>query len=113
MCIGRRVRFAIDAYHLLAGGVRHACQNARLGHGRVAFVLEDPAYGNVFVPECLNQQAPGFIVPLTGSISGLQGAPVAGLTNQQTWAKYQVAIAGGISPTTQTRAGVVGFVQPA
>ena len=57
------------------------------------------------------QQAPDYIVPQTGSLSGLIGSPDAGLTNQQNWNTHGIAIAGAVSPTTATRAGINGFVR--
>jgi PKD repeat protein len=52
------------------------------------------------------QQAASFIVPQTVLNSNgtpkLEGAPVAGLTNAQTWALYGVAIAGAVAPSTAT-----------
>jgi hypothetical protein len=59
----------------------------------------------VFQPE----QAPDFIVPQTGSVAGLVGSPVAGLTNQQTWSQFGIAISGAVAPCSSTKAGVVGF----
>jgi hypothetical protein len=35
----------------------------------------------------------------------LIGAPVAGLTNQQAWAKHGVAVAGAVATCTATEAG--------
>ncbi len=49
------------------------------------------------------QQAPSYVVPMTGSaistapISPL-GAPVAGLTNAQAWQQYGIAVAGAVAP---------------
>lgn len=48
------------------------------------------------------EQAPTYVVPQTiynpdGSVR-LNGAPVAGLTNQQTWDQYGIAIGGAVSP---------------
>ncbi|MFO0811524.1 MAG: hypothetical protein U0746_23080, partial [Gemmataceae bacterium] len=69
------------------------------------------------------EQGAGFIVPQTtyyGSDDNgdgipdrvdSQGSPEAGLTNAQNWAKYGIAIAGGVAPTTATRAGIVGLVR--
>ncbi len=64
------------------------------------------------------QQAANYVVPQTtynpdGSIR-LHGAPVAGLTNQQAWAQYLIAIGGAVAPTTaQTRTGIgYGLVAP-
>ncbi len=50
-----------------------------------------------------HQQAPGYIVPRTGSRSDLGpnsplGAPVDGLTNQQTWDRYKISIGGQVAP---------------
>jgi PKD repeat protein len=57
------------------------------------------------------QQAPNFVIPTTDSTQGVLGSPVANLTNQQAWAQYGIAIAGGLAPTTKTRAGILGFVE--
>ena len=59
------------------------------------------------------QQAPTFVVPQTIIQDGrpiVLGAPVAGLTNVQTWAQYGIAIAGAVAPCAQTRAEIAGFV---
>ena len=41
------------------------------------------------------------------------GAPVAGLTNQQAWNIYGIAIAGAVAPCSTTRADFVNaFVCP-
>jgi Right handed beta helix region len=58
----------------------------------------------------MEQQAPSFVVPRTGSIEGLVGAPVGGLTNQQTWAQFGIAISGRITPCQERRDRIVGFV---
>src|SRR5207248_4022269 len=64
------------------------------------------------------QQAADFVVPQTqlNSWDGsprLVGAPVAGLTNAQAWATYNVAIAGSVAPSAATtRAGIGGLVTP-
>ncbi len=62
------------------------------------------------------QQAATFVVPKTrlntdGSPSML-ASPEAGLTNQQNWAKYHIAIAGAIAPCGATRTGITGFACP-
>jgi hypothetical protein len=62
-----------------------------------------------------SQQAPDFIVPQSivyyNGTHGLWGSPVAGLTNQQNWAQYGIAIAGEVAPpTATTRAGIDGLV---
>ena len=56
------------------------------------------------------EQAPDVIVPQTGSRPGFVGAPVGGLTNQQAWAQFGVAISGAIAPCSNTRPRVGGFV---
>jgi hypothetical protein len=53
------------------------------------------------------QQAPTFVVPVSifnpdGS-RNLIGAPVAGLTNAQSWAQYHVAVAGSVATCSTTR----------
>jgi hypothetical protein len=53
------------------------------------------------------EQAPNFIVPQTAT--GLQGAPVPGLTNSQLFSQYGIAIAGAIAPCLTTRPDVQGF----
>jgi hypothetical protein len=39
----------------------------------------------------------------------LEGAPVPGLTNQQAWSQYGLAIGGSIAPCATTRATTDGF----
>jgi len=52
------------------------------------------------------EQAPSYVMPqtsptfLTGFQTATIGSPEAGLTNQQNWDKYRIAVAGQISPTT-------------
>jgi hypothetical protein len=57
------------------------------------------------------QQAPSYIVPQTifndDGTRKLIGAPVAGLTNQQAWAQYGVAVAGSIATCATARSGFV------
>jgi hypothetical protein len=60
----------------------------------------------VYYPE----QAPGFIVPQTGV--QLVGAPAQGLTNEQAWAKFHVAVAGAVAPCSTQRPGIIGFACP-
>jgi hypothetical protein len=63
------------------------------------------------------QQADTFVVPQTGSNSSpsnpVIGAPVAGLTNLETWNLFGIAIAGAIAPTSDTRDGVFGLIRRA
>jgi len=63
-----------------------------------------------------NEQRPDFIVPKTdGSYDNWPtsiGAPEAGLTNQQAWDKYKIAIAGAVAPSDAvTRTGITGLVR--
>ena len=63
------------------------------------------------------QQAADFIVPQTVLNSDgtfrTMGAPVAGLTNAQAWAQYDVAIAGAVAPADATTMNnIVGLVAP-
>jgi hypothetical protein len=55
-----------------------------------------------------SQQAPSYVMPQ--SAGELLGAPVAGFTNQQTWATYGIAIGGALAPCSTTRSDVAGFV---
>ena len=59
------------------------------------------------------EQAANFIVPQTilnsDGTPAFSGAPVAGLTNAQTWSQYGVAIGGSVAPATaKSRAGIIG-----
>ncbi|MCI0459249.1 MAG: G8 domain-containing protein [Gemmataceae bacterium] len=57
------------------------------------------------------QQHPDFIVPVPTGTS--TGAPEAGLTNEQAWARYGIAIAGAVAPrTATTRTGITGLIRP-
>jgi hypothetical protein len=58
-----------------------------------------------------NEQNPNYIMPQTVGTS-LIGSPVAGLTNQQNWNQYGIAMAGAVAPSNQTRAGIVGLIAP-
>ena len=53
------------------------------------------------------EQAPSFQIPRTGS--GVGDAPVAGLTNAESWSRYKIAIAGSVAPCTTQRPGFGGF----
>ncbi len=55
------------------------------------------------------QQAPSFVVPQTGASDGLIGSPVPGLTNEQTWARFGIAVSGRVAPCSNTRPRIVGF----
>jgi hypothetical protein len=61
------------------------------------------------------QQAPTFVVPQTQSniysaaYHSLEGAPVLGQTNQQTWNTYKIAIAGSVAPCATGRPNLDGF----
>ena len=58
----------------------------------------------VFYPE----QAANYVVPVSvvsqfdPTVHRIVGAPVAGLTNQQCWNLYGIAIAGAVAPSTAT-----------
>lgn len=57
-----------------------------------------------------NEQAPGFVVPQSSGY--LVGSPVSGLTNQQNWQQYGIAIAGAVAPASATtRPRIYGLVQ--
>lgn len=45
-----------------------------------------------------------------GSVRSL-GSPVAGLTNQQNWSQFGIALAGAVTPTAVTRPGIRGYVR--
>ena len=62
MTVGLSLRLAIDAHHLLPRRVRHAGEDARLGDGGVALVLQNAAHRNMLVAESLEQQAAGLVV---------------------------------------------------
>jgi PKD repeat protein len=63
------------------------------------------------------QQAATYVVPQTiinpdGSVQ-VAGAPVAGLTNAQAWAKYGVAVAGAVAPSDATTMNNIdGLLKP-
>ena len=60
------------------------------------------------------EQRPDFVVPQTIANSdgtpAVLGSPAAGLTNEQNWSLYGIAIAGAVAPCTQTRPEVSGLV---
>src|SRR5260370_15534070 len=65
------------------------------------------------------QQAANYVVPVSVlspfdlTVHRIVGAPVAGLTNQQCWDQYGIAIAGVVAPATATtRNGITGLVAP-
>jgi hypothetical protein len=69
----------------------------------------------VFYPE----QAANYVVPVSvvsqfdPTVHRIVGAPIAGLTNQECWAEYGIAIAGAVAPSTATtRNGINGLVNP-
>jgi hypothetical protein len=59
------------------------------------------------------EQAPDYVVPQTDfdHLHGGVGSPEAGLTNQQNWLRYGIAIAGAITPTEDMRPDIEGFVR--
>jgi hypothetical protein len=64
------------------------------------------------------QQAPDYVVPQTipnaDGTAQMVGAPEAGLTNQQAWQRFRIAIAGAVAPSTaRARTGIgYGLVTP-
>ncbi len=66
------------------------------------------------------EQADSVVMPatdpalLTGRDGGVVGAPVAGLTNAQTWARYGIATAGGLLPSgaAASRGTINGLIAP-
>ena len=56
------------------------------------------------------QQHPDFVVPQSGSQERLAGSPENGLTNQQNWEKYGIAIAGRVAPSLAQREAISGYV---
>ena len=62
MGVGRGVGFAIDAHHLLPGGVGHARENARLGHRGVTLIFQDAAHRDVLVTEGPDKKAARFVL---------------------------------------------------
>jgi hypothetical protein len=63
------------------------------------------------------EQAANYVVPITitdeDGNNKVIGAPEAGLTNQQCWAQYGIAIAGAVAPATaKARDGIDGLVNP-
>src|SRR6266700_3762118 len=57
-----RVWLAVESHHLLSPGVRHAGQNARLGHGRVILVAKNAGNWNSFVAETFHEQTSRLVV---------------------------------------------------
>jgi hypothetical protein len=53
------------------------------------------------------EQAPTFQVPASGP--EVFGAPVAGMTNAESWSRYKIAVAGSVAPCTTERPGFGGF----
>ena len=60
------------------------------------------------------EQAPRATVPATGvdkaSRLAIKGCPKAGLTNQQCWKRYRIAVAGAVAPCTRGRPRITGIV---
>jgi hypothetical protein len=82
--------------------------NANLVQSDRVFVYDyNQVAGNNF-QVFYRSQSPDFIVPQTVGNQRI-GAPVAGLTNQVTWDRYRIAIAGGITPCTTVVDRIIGF----
>ena len=59
-----------------------------------------------------NEQRADFIVPQTNATGSLLGSPVAGLTNQQNWDQFGIAIAGAVAPAGATTVpGILGLAK--
>jgi len=60
------------------------------------------------------EQRPSYIVPKSNSSTALNGSPVSGLTNQQNWNTYGIAIAGAVSPSLDdtTHPEIEGYTHP-
>jgi hypothetical protein len=62
-----------------------------------------------------NEQAPGFVPPTSTFNSdgtpALIGSPVAGLTNQQLWNQYGIAVAGAVATGATAQPGIYGLVK--
>lgn len=57
------------------------------------------------------EQRADYVPPATDSESGV-GSPAPGMTNEQLWTSFGVALAGSIAPCSDTRDGIVGFACP-
>lgn len=61
------------------------------------------------------QQLPDYVMPKTIARDeynqGLYGSPEEGLTNQQLWDKYRIAVGGALAVNTTRRTGIVGLVR--
>lgn len=99
-------------YNYSTEPTRHLVQ-----HDRTTFFSLNGVAGDD-VEYFAREQAPDFIVPATRNLANqvdpngfsVVGAPVAGLTNAQTWAAYRIAIRGAVAPCANTRTGFLGFV---
>jgi len=54
------------------------------------------------------EQAPAFVIP--NNLGRVTRSPVAGLTNQESWKGFGIAIGGAVAPCSQTRPEIQGFV---
>ncbi len=86
---------AIDAYYYVDGG-NNVVQSDRL------LLKNYHGAGNDY-QVFYNQQAASFIIPQTQLYSGtidplILACPVAGMTNQQSWSTYGLAVAGAVMP---------------
>ncbi len=92
--VGRCFRFAIYTHDLLAGGVRHAGQDARLGHSGVPFVFEHTAHRNVLVTERFDQQAAWLVIAnyTDGQDIDIEGGQIAHGIRAAAWNQRSLAV---------------------
>jgi hypothetical protein len=96
---------SIDMEYLLANGT------AQITPDTVMVYDYNGVTGDDFRVYYLQEDA-NYIVPQKLSLPLMDGSPDAGLTNAQNWAKYGIAIAGAVAPSTATtRVGISGLVQ--
>ncbi len=88
-----------------------------IGEGKVNLIAKDEVFVENYNGTGINyqvfyqQQAANFIMPQSTGPSGILGSPVAGLTNQQNWDQFGIAIAGAVAPANATTvAGIEGLV---
>jgi hypothetical protein len=96
--------YAISTFANLEGGFKRA--NLRVSDTVKVYDYNGTPGNNFQV--YYKEQAPTFIMPQTHR--QLYASPEAGLTNQQNWNKYGIAIAGVITPCLNTRPEIQGFV---
>lgn len=96
---------ASEQYHLYRQVIARDVSNYATLDSMVVYDFNQVAGDNFAV--YYEEQNPAAIMP--ASSGNIVGSPEAGLTNQQTWAKYGVALAGAVAPCTTLRAGIEGY----